>query len=906
MHIISVTRVRSAAALSALALSTTLLLGNSLAAPPAQARSVTYSLDIPPQPLDVALQRLALVSQHKLLYKSELVEGRNSVALKGQYTAEEAVQTLLSATNLTYEITPASVVLIRSKETANAASDARPAGLRLAQASAGDRNKNASKEPTDSSSSPVLQEVTVTARFHTESVQHTPIAVTAVDSELIQLQGLTNIAQVAQNAPNVVLQRGADQSGGFALTAIIRGVGQTSFNFGQAPGVGFYLDDVYFGTLVASNFDLGDTDRVEILRGPQGTLFGRNSQGGAIRMFTKNATGDGTGFVQAGVGSREHIRVQGGFDIPLIDNKLFLRVNAGTDAQDGYVDRIDFGCRNPTLRGNLPIKTTTPDCKLGELGGYNIQSGHIALRALPAPDLTIDFKVNLLRDRSDNTPTRAMAVTTGLINPATGKPWTPTAYAYNSSYLIPVIGVPADNRFVTTNPYESYETFNDLRTGLTVPDRSTLDQAGGVLNVDWEIASGLTLTSVSGYQWYQGLIGSNPSGIPLFSGVENGFNHRQWSEELRLGRTSPLFGRDLDWTVGGYYYDEHNLLTGSVSPVYLGLAFRQDDPSTDEVKSAFAHGVLHLTDKFNLELGYRLTDETKTYAFVRKAIMLNNVYVADQNVSIFQGQKGVAKTHGRGDYKVSVNYQFDPDIMAYATVATGFKSGGINPFPTAPYQIVPFGPEDLTSYELGMKTQWFGRRLRLNPTIYYNHYTGLQRTAAVTQPEVNPFSSITNVGEVRIQGFELEAAFEPMDGLIFDAAVGYIDFKTISLGGATGINPDVPPPLVPQWMTHFGGQYTFKLGGGGSITARLDETYQTKVYFDQLGSVESIQQGYGLLNGQLSYTTPDATWLVKLEGKNLTNKYYYYNESNLERNQGTLTGSVGRPREFLVSIRRNF
>src|ERR1700761_3744548 len=143
-----------------------------------------------------------------------------------------------------------------------------------------------------------LSEVVVTARYRGETVQKSPLSVTALSSDLIQKQGLQTVADVAMNAPNVVLNSGSDQGGGLAVAAVIRGVGQTGFLFAESPGVGFYLDDVYFGTLFGSDFDLGDVARVEVLRGPQGTLFGRNSEGGAIRVFTKDATGDGGGMIE--------------------------------------------------------------------------------------------------------------------------------------------------------------------------------------------------------------------------------------------------------------------------------------------------------------------------------------------------------------------------------------------------------------------------------------------------------------------------------------------------------------------------------------------------------------------------------------------------------------------------------
>lgn len=764
----------------------------------------------------------------------------------------------------------------------------------------------AAERPTDTVDA---GEIVVTARYRSETLQHAPIAITAVNSDLIEKQGLQSVQDVAQNAPNVVLTSGSDQSGGRSVAAIIRGVGQTSFQFAQSPGVGFYMDEVYFGTLFGSDFDIGDVDRVEVLRGPQGTLFGRNSEGGAVRVFTKNATGEGGGMVDVGYGTRNHVRVLGNFDTTLVDDKLFARVSAGVDSQDGYVDRIDFACRNPTLRGNLPYRAYEGDCKVGELGGKKTYSGRIALRALPTDNLTIDLKVNGLLERDQAAPMKAVDIKNASdgVDPVSGLPYGAAGRAYAVNYLIPTYGMEFDDRFLNTGKYESYAVFDDLRTGLHYPEHTNIDQIGGSLRVNWDLPFA-TVTSITGYEHYTGRAGDNPTASPLpgaFTDVS--FRHTQWSEELRLGGENPIGGLDLEWTVGGYYYIEHDLEGGNIAIDFLDQVFGQNDPARDEVISPFAHAVLHLTDKLSIEGGWRLTHEEKSYTFVRTYLLLNGENVIGQNIQQFPGvSKATSTTKGRNDFKANITYQFTPDLMVYGTIATGFKSGGINPIPTLASQIVPFGPETLTSYEAGLRASLFGGLLRINPTVYYNDYKGLQRTAPVTDPSGAPFSSLTNVGQVHIKGVELEVSARPFHGFTIDASGSYLDYVTVDLGGATGINPDIRPPLVPEWQGHVGAQYTLDMDDLSSFSLRLDYRYQTKVFFDQRGSPTTAQGAYGLLNGQLSWTSPDENWRVTLEGKNLTNKYYYYWMSNFETVHGVTNGSIGEPREFLLSVRRSF
>jgi iron complex outermembrane receptor protein len=757
-----------------------------------------------------------------------------------------------------------------------------------------------------------LSEVVVTARYRGETVQKSPLSVTAISSDLIQKQGLQTVADVAMNAPNVVLNSGSDQGGGLAVAAVIRGVGQTGFLFAESPGVGFYLDDVYFGTLFGSDFDLGDVDRVEILRGPQGTLFGRNSEGGAIRVFTKDATGDGSGMIEAGYGSRDHYRVSGNFDTTIIPEKLFIRFSGGSDAQNGYVSDVDFACRNPGLAGpNLKIATTSPNCQLGELGGTNVQTARVAIRALPTDALTIDLKISGHRENDEPAAVRAIAVKTPAdgIDPLSGVPYAASGKAYFNGVLIPTYGFAPNKAYLGAGRYESYETFYDARTGIQYPDYSQLNSAGSSLNVEWKQPFA-TITSITGWQWYYGRAGDEPPVGPLpiaFTDVL--YEHHQISEELRIGSIQPIGALNLEWTAGGYYYNENDIEGGNVANEFIQQAFTKNNPVHDQVESPFAHGVLHLTDKLSIEGGWRLTHEVKSYTFVSDYIELGGKLLVGEGVPRFPGipPTTTARINGRSDYKGNITYEITPDIMVYATTATGFKSGGVNPTPTVASQVIPFGPETLTSYEVGLRTEWFDRRLRINPTYYFNDYQGLQRSAAVTNPLGEPFSAITNVGKVHIQGLELEGAVSVFKGFDIDFSGSYLDYKTVSLGGATGINPDIRPPLVPGWDGHVGAEYTFfDAFNHGSVSARFDYHFQSYIFFDQLGSLDTREGGYGLLNGALTWNSQDRTWQIKLDGKNLTNKYYYSFETNYDVTHGVSDGVVGRPREYLISVRRNF
>ncbi len=229
-----------------------------------------------------------------------------------------------------------------------------------------------------------LPEITVTAQFRSQSLQNTPIAITALSSQMLEARSQTSVIAIANQAPNVTLERGAASNTGPGLQAYIRGVGQSDFNYAFEPGVGMYIDDVYFSTLTGSNFDLLDLDRVEISRGPQGTLAGMNSIGGSIKLFTKKPNGDNGGYIEATYGSYNRTDVRGGADFTIIDDKLFARVAGVARNQDGYVTRYDFACTHPTLAAtyNIPSYQDKTGCKLGTEGGKSYAGTRLSLRWL--------------------------------------------------------------------------------------------------------------------------------------------------------------------------------------------------------------------------------------------------------------------------------------------------------------------------------------------------------------------------------------------------------------------------------------------------------------------------------------------------------------------------------------------
>ena len=227
---------------------------------------------------------------------------------------------------------------------------------------------------TDASAG-TLQEIVVTAEYRSEKLQQTALSITALTGDALSERNITNLENLAQAVPNLTLFQ-ANAAYGKTMAASIRGIGQGDFNFASSEqGVGIYVDDVYFANTFGSMFDLLDVDQIEVLRDPQGTLFGKNSIGGAIRLISKKPLGDNTGYAEVTVGNYNRREVRAGFDVALIKDMLMLRISGLSKDRNGYVDRIDYACANPATAGSLPVQQLGQgsNCKLGTEGGVDVK-----------------------------------------------------------------------------------------------------------------------------------------------------------------------------------------------------------------------------------------------------------------------------------------------------------------------------------------------------------------------------------------------------------------------------------------------------------------------------------------------------------------------------------------------------
>jgi iron complex outermembrane receptor protein len=776
-------------------------------------------------------------------------------------------------------------------------------------------------------------EIIVTAQFREQNLQDTPLAITAVNAETMEAKSQTNLAQVADSAPNVTLKpQGA--SFGPSISVAIRGIGASDFNPAFEPGVGIYIDDVYYPQLTGAVFDLLDLDRVEILRGPQGTLSGRNSEGGAIKMFTKKPSGENGGFVEGTYGSDQRIGVRAGVDFALTEN-LFGRISGVYKHQNGYVDRLDFGCvfpaggpatfvdndgntiqTNPT--GGIPRIQPEGACRVDRLGEVGYQAIRGALRYNPTDALDINLTAEYIHDKRKPAG-EVLNVVEPISNPN-----------FN------VNGIPYDERFICGRfcNFATYTTPAITYVGVATPpggqpilatdfdNTSVYDAYNLAANVHFELSDMFTIDNILAYQSWDSTFGVDDdlSPIPLNNGF-NSLTHWNWSEELRL---SARLADTATLVLGGYYFEQQTNYYSYQDIRYLQVApgvglfplqFIQPDETPAEAKAVFGNINWEIIPGLTFDGGVRYTEESKEYHYFR----LNpdgtvNGYLDPVGAANGAGTPGaltglVATYKGnRWDWRAALNYRFSDAAMIYASYSTGFKGGGTNPRPFFASQAIGFNPEVLTSYEVGIKTDLFDRKLRLNVVGFYGELKDAQVGVSVCPDGTTPCAALINGGDAEQKGFEVEMLARPVEGLSIDGSLSYLEFKYTNLAPGTSLTLDTPLVGSPPWKWTLGAQYEIPLGSAGSLTPRVDASYQDDIYtgFDFEDEPVSIK-AYTMVNGRITWRNADDDLSVALEVTNLTDKYYYLSLFDLRgAGAGLSKAQPGRPREWAVTLKKTF
>ncbi|HSN56659.1 MAG TPA: TonB-dependent receptor [Candidatus Sulfomarinibacteraceae bacterium] len=710
---------------------------------------------------------------------------------------------------------------------------------------------------------PFAGEITVTSRRVEENIQDVPIAVSVVTGDHLMDVQATDISAIESYVPNVSIYQGRNQS--TTLTAFIRGVGQSDPLWGVDPGVGLYIDDVYIARAQGALLDVYDVARVEVLRGPQGTLYGKNTIGGAIKYVTKPMSDTPEGSFSLGYGSFGTQEYRFNLNGPIVEGKLRGKIAAAKLLRDGYGTNL-------YQNRDVSDKDTT--------------AYRAALEWLPSDNVTLQVSY-------DHTEDDAEPVGLTRLQP---------------NYLCPTfLGVPCP----------PLPDLFDTESGLA-PLNST-DSDGYSLTLTWDISDALRFKSITAYRETESInsidFDTTPATI-IDTGPAFYFDD-QTTQEFQLAYTG---GGRLSGVVGFYYFD--GSAGGNVKANFFGSLFTTTQGSVDTTQYAiYADGNYSLTDKLTLNLGLRPTREEKH----GKAF---NVYNTDNTFTDYYfvaADFDDEVTFDSWAPKLGLDYQFNPDVMGYVSVNRGFKSGGYNVRAQStvfPESALPFDDEVMTVAEVGVKSVLANRRLVLNTAVFYGEYTDIQ-VSTFTSYDSNGdgtedafYGNFLNAGDATIQGLEVEYAYASDSWYGLSGFLAYLDAEPDSFldENNDGFVDTQVITNAPEWTGAIRFNVDFP-AFGGLITGSVGYSYRDDSMLTNEGGPNPlnptqpiqpiVQDAYGLVDAWIAWLSPGAKWRIGLSGRNLTDEEYLMSGYNLPA-QGIHQGSYGAPRTVVGTIEFRF
>jgi len=694
-------------------------------------------------------------------------------------------------------------------------------------------------EPAPEADAPAIEQVVVTAERRATDLQKTAIAISAFSQQVLADRKIDSIRDLSGQIPNLSISRVTISH--TTQTYALRGVGEADPI--QEPVVAVYVDDVYTPRQIGSMVEFNDLERIEVLRGPQGTLYGRNSSAGALRIITRDPGQSLRAKAEVGLGNYGAVDVRALIEGPLVTDTLSGSLSYIHHKRDG----VTF---DPTLNHDV--------------NRIDLDAFRAKLRWTPTDRLDALLTINALRDRSD---TRS---------------------------------------YVPVN--QPGGVFRNDRSYSEVEPVQDLDQVSGSLRVQYELSDRLKLKSITAYGGFNlnPVAYDNDGEAALIQKNLIHYNDQYVTQELQLNGE---FG-DVTFTSGLFYlherffvqrdgYSRRNTLPTDpvVTPTNYGFARAHNVTNTDAY-AVFGEATWKATDRLSLTGGLRWTNEEKDFVFDNKVLNLAGQVVGRS----IAGQAD--KTFSAITPKVSVQYQWTNDVLQYATWSKGFKSGGFDNRATRlDLATRPFAPENVDSYETGLKTELFDRRARLNFAAFYNDYKDLQ--VSYSDPAYPGNSIRGNAGKAHTYGVEVEGDLRPTERLGLQASAGYLFavYDRYRNAGGLGVNADGHRLLnSPRWSLSGGLTYDVPVEIPGSLRLGLNAQWQSKAYFNALQRPQDEAPAQGFLNGSITWTTPDPRWAVQLSGRNLLNADKPVS-STYTPSTGVYYRNYPDPRTFLLTLK---
>ena len=757
--------------------------------------------------------------------------------------------------------------------------------------------------------------IIVTARRREENLLDVPVSVSAFGAADLEARSFSSIADLSGTVPNVNFDAGTNSLGSGAAAAIfIRGIGQDDFLPTSDPGVGVYLDGVYLGRTVGQVLSAIDIERLEVLRGPQGTLFGRNTIGGAINVSLRRPQEEVAGFVRAQYGTDNLFDIAGRADLPVTDG-ILTAFTAGYRRRDGFA--------------------TSPNAPGVDLGDENKWTLRGQVSFLPSSNLRIDIVGDWFRQREETEPVINYGADFG--NPNT------LGSFYNG--FAPLIG---GGQYTAADTVSRSRPFDSMQTG---PSRDDVEVWGIAGTVTWDLSDSLTLKSITAYREMEAHFENDSDGVihPI-AFIDERMDQHQFSQELQL--LVDLGPADL--VTGMYYFNEtsrdDNLVPivpglftalGQLPAAVIPLAPYPTDPGgvplftcpvapagfpcaggagnplnvaldqtiqlfgEMDVENFAAYGHLNfgITDGLSASIGARITYERKTFfAFQQRIESSAALGVPIYNLTPRESRDSWTEFTPH----LGLQYEFGNGHLVYASYNRGFRSGTFNGRANSTASFSAVDPEIVDAYELGFKGEFLDRTVRLSLAAFYNDYQDIQLRAVIPSTTgVDVF--LINAAAATIQGIEAELTLRPTPDFQLGGTFGYADSQIDNVDPVvsqfTGIVSGNVLTKTPEVTFSLFAQHDFDVAGG-RLSLRGDYNWRGSVYHDaantNIAGVGSTREGgYGLLDARISFVTANEGWEFAVWGRNLTDQTRY---ATLFANAGgQLNGYPVRGREFGVS-----